>query len=246
MSEHEVFQHGGVSFPLVVDSTRSSLRDSDPAVFFALEFIAHCIEKYAGDRIVHEARNADVGAITVPIGSTLPWDPAGYLTTSQFRFPMLALYRRSTEFADKTAIYRDDASALELAYILPPLTGAQFDAMIPLLNAVKGLVDHCVEKGWDPSFRPSGGDCADEVWSLKHAGLESIETRGASFGEFPGIEDIAFPAITFSVLIKERASVGDPTAVYQAFAGPNLHVDLKVPQEDVVEDVVNSTVVLDP
>lgn len=228
MAENETFQYGGVVFPLATSTGNSLLRDADPAVYFALDFFSFALTKYMGARYAAEATTALLKATTV-VASTVPYDPSEYLDEGQFKFPLLALCRRNSLHSDKTIGFRQDESALELAYILPPMLPSQIEQVIPALNSVKAIIDHVAEKGWDPTYTPPGGAAGDVAWKLSNAGLQSIELKQSAFGQFPGTADSAlvFPSIIMTLAVRERSAEGIVATAYPDFQGINLDANLQ-------------------
>lgn len=224
MAERETFQTGAVEFPLTSETTNTSLQDADPVVFHCLEFIQHCIEKYAGERILAEATKFGVTELTKVVASTVPWDPADYLSTAQFHFPLLAMHRIKTKFSEKTTVFRHDESAIELAYIFPPVSAGQAGALLPLLRSVAAIIDNRIELGYDPTFTPEGGAAGDQVWAL--AGIESISVVGATWEKYAGMGDMIFHAVVLDVAVKEMAKPG-PIEAWPLLSGMSAQVDLQ-------------------
>lgn len=245
MAEKETFQHGAVVFPLASPATRESLRDADPALFFTLDFLAFAIVKYMGARFVEEATAAQVGLVAGAVGTTVSFDPVPFLATTQFRFPLLAMYRRDEELRDRSAAYRSGKVLCDVLYVMPPLTAGQAQRMVPLLNAVKGIVDHAIEQGFDPTYAPPDGVAGDSMRAAGFANLEAIEVKTATHVSLPGVQsDIYFPAIALEVEIAERASVGDVPGAFPNLAGTDIVAALDPgekggPVLDVSADLVN-------
>lgn len=244
MAENEGFVHGAVTFPLAAQNGRSSLQDADPAVFYALDFARFMLEKYIGDRFREEANAAELKLADGIVGTVVPYDPSGYLGSVQFRFPILGLYRRTEKFADKTLGFRSGAANAEMCFILPPLTAGQAEAMLPLLNAVKAVIDRTVEQGKDPGYTPPGGTLGDSVWGKAYARLDSFDLTDVTFGAYPGAQgDMTFPAALFGLDLKELG--GDDVTGYPAFEGADIDTQLDPGErggplfDELANDLVN-------
>lgn len=245
MAEKETFQQGAVVFPLVSPASRSALRDADPALYFTLDFLSFAITKYMGARFIEEATAAQVGLVAGAVGVTVSYDPAPFLASTQFRFPLLAMYRRDKAHRDRSAAYRSGKVICDVVYVLPPLTAGQMMNLVPLLNAVDGIVDHAIEQGFDPTYTPPGGNAGDSMREAAFANLESIEVKTSTHVSFPGAQgDLYFPAIAFEVELAERASVGDVPGAFPNLTGTDIVAAVDPgekggPVLDVSADLVN-------
>lgn len=199
--------HGAVHYPLPAATTNTLLRDADPTIYFLLHYFTWCINHYVGSRLVAQAQLAEFPEIDSAVRSTSSLNPAPYLAESGFQFPLLALYRTQSVFTERTMVRRQDASTLVLAYVLPPLTASQAEQLVPILNAVKGLLDRVAISGRDDAYTPPDGAAGESIFSPDYAGLTQVMCSQASFGAFGGTGDLHFPAITMTVNAIESASV---------------------------------------
>ena len=199
MSDGGTFNYGGLTFPLVVDGSNTLLQDADPVVFWALQFYASVLTTHMGARLMLEASGSKA-PITAPVAYTTPLDPVPWLLEEHFQFPLLALYRISGKNSYRTVNWSHQTTKLGIAYVLPPLTAGQAEAIAPILSTIPLIIANRTEQGFDPAFQ-SGA----KVWSGAFAGLEDIAAPvEGTFGMFPGLNDLAFPAWTGTITVNER------------------------------------------
>lgn len=224
MADYGDFKRGGVAFPLTASTANSLLRDADPALFYALDYFAAMIRHHVGDRLMAAVALTDA-PIASPVAMLSPIDPVPYLTEAQFKFPLLAVYRLETEFTMHTVTWRKDECRFGAAYILPPLTAGQAVILLPILNAIKAVIDDRTQMGHDPAYTPPGGNPDDVVWSAPFAGVQAINIKKATFGAYAGIKgDNIFPALVFEGSFTER----EGNATFVQLQGVDAHQDLVV------------------
>lgn len=229
MADFDDSQLAGVAMPLDELSTNTLLRDSDPAVYYALEFFKAVIERLIGDRLLAAATAANVRGVTSAVAYSTAMDPAPYLTEQQFKFPLLAVYRKSETYRERTTVFVQDIAELEVAYVLPPLTGAQSEQVTPILKAVASALFLATEQGFDSSYE-SGA----RVWGEDYANIEEAAFTRGEYGAFPALKDLSFPAWVGSLRVKERAM---PVASqFEEFDGLDASVDV-VDGDTTVSDV---------
>lgn len=217
MTDYQTFKHGGVTYPLTDATTNSFLQDSDPTVFYALDFFEAMINTHVGDRLVAECTLSGIVDISAPVAHKIPFDPQPYMTETQFKYPLLCVYRKTADISDKTVVWQHDVCELDVAYILPPITGAQAESIMPVLRAVGVVLINRTELGFDPSYS-SGA----HVWTL--AGLESIGFTKCSFGFYEGMGNLFFPTWTGTLIVKERTSKA--ADAFDAFEGADVNIDI--------------------
>jgi len=225
MTENAGFIHGGASYPLEGEQTNTLLQDSDPSLFYALEFFSAMLETHLGARLVAEASAVGVAApISSAVAYAVPFEPAPYLLSAQFGFPLLAVYRKTEKMTFATYNWRHSVTDFGVEYILPPLSAAQAERIVPILASVGRVLDNRTEQGWDPTYAPPGGASGDKVWSAAFAGLEEIGFVEASYGRYPGAGDMHFPAWTATLRVSERVST--KLDDFAALVGVDAAVDL--------------------
>ena len=241
MTDYQGFKYGVVQFPLPVGGGAlggpgaTLLRSCDPALFFALEFYKSILETHIGARMMAEVVSGNIAQIESVVAEMLPLDPQPFLTEHQLRFPLLAAYRKNSKFqwVGKTKHKVDE---IEVAYVLPPLQAGEAERLMPILNAIVGLIDNRTEMGFDPSYTPTEptGDAGDSFWV--RAGLTSAGVIGATYGGYASIDGLYFPAVTLTLEFKERSDFA--FTEFDEFSGVSVDVDVQDPSDGTtVEDV---------
>lgn len=206
------FTYGGVTFPLSGSTSRSLLQVADPILFAALDFMSAMITAYVGGRLLAEAADADCGAnITKSVATALPYEPGPYLRQAQVKFPALFIYRRRATNDYRTTVHSHESSTIDCAYVLPSLSPAQAEHILPIRHAVKLLIADRLEHGWDSSYTPpfAGAVAGQPLWPL--AGVEKITVNECTYGGFDGVGDLYLPAVIATITAQERH--GKPSSV---------------------------------
>lgn len=205
MTDYASWKFGKVVYPLTESTSNSLLRDADPTIYYALDFFSSMITMHVGARLLAQA--AIIGApIPAAVAMTIGYDPAPFLEQSYFQFPLLAVYRKRGRLREKTGTWRHDEGELNVDYILPPLSAAEAEHILPILRSVGRVIDMRTEQGWDPTYTPPGGVLAGKVWSSAYANLEKIEVISESYA-FDAIADKPFCAWRGTLAISERSDV---------------------------------------
>lgn len=201
------FKRGAVSFPLTSSTVNSLLQDADPAIFYALDYLSFVLTEEIGARLVAAAQLAGA-PINQAVAYKTPMDPEPFLQSEQFAFPLLAVYRKSGTLHQLTASYRDDVDLWEVAYILPPLTAGQSEAILPILHAAKIALDDRAEMGRDIAYTPPTLTAAagDSVWGASYANLEAIKFTTATYARLPKTDSLWFHAVILEAEVKERTN----------------------------------------
>lgn len=195
--------YGGLSLPLPASTAQPLLADADPALYLALDFIAAMIRQYVGARLVAEASASDCGAsITNAVMTSLPYEPGPYLMQEQLPLPALFLFRRTSKSDYATLSRSHSTGMLECNYVLPALSGAQAEHILPVRHAIELLLADRIENGQDDAYTPPGGTLGEPVWL--RAGIEMVDITDASYGGFEGVGSLYLPALTMTIAIKER------------------------------------------
>jgi len=198
MSDYEAFRHGGVTYPLPASTASSLLRDADPALYFALEYLSAVLQLHLGARLTAQAALEGL-TIASAVAQKLHSEPAPFLYADQLRFPTLAIYRKNETYTDKAVSFAHDAGEWEYAYILPPLTPRQIDKLGPILRSAAQIVRHAVDQGWHPAY-----NSGQKVWT--DAGVSSIRVVGVRYGGYEPIAEIStyYRAIVGTMQVVER------------------------------------------
>ncbi len=212
MGDFSKFKIGGISYPLdatAVDSAKA-LKDADPALYYALDYYLYMIRTYVGARLVAECvamgiKGPSGAVVDNAVKRATSLDPATNLTEAQLNFPLLALYRVSSKSAQHTVVYFDDVGYLKLAYIFPPLSAGQRQRLLPMIQAVKLLLQRATQMGMDAGYTPHGGTLGQQWFPL--AGIEEIQLESTEYGDWgaPG-GDLSFPGVEMVLQIKDRGS----------------------------------------
>lgn len=147
------FTYGQVDYPLDTQSSGTSLLAvCDPLVTDILGFLSAVITAYAGDALIG-ASSSGFAPITSAVATTVSIDPETIAKVDQFKFPLLAVWRKNVKYAQQTQTWVQDRSRLGIAYILPPLTVVQSVRLLPILNSVSQIVNRCIRLGYDSNYQ---------------------------------------------------------------------------------------------
>src|SRR5689334_10687182 len=114
MADYEAFQHGGVVYPLAASTSNTLLRDTDPSLDAALEYLSAVLQIDLGARLTAQAALEGL-SITSVVAQKLHSEPAPFLYADQLRFPTLAIYRKSETYTDKAVSFAHDMGEWEFA-----------------------------------------------------------------------------------------------------------------------------------
>jgi hypothetical protein len=208
-ADYSVFEVGNVTFPIAETSENGLLRDADPCVFFALDYYAAMLAQHLGARFVADCATAGVLAgngiaISAPVMTAVPYDVTAYLGTVQYQFPILAISRKSITSEWKEFGFERDVSKIAIQYVLPPLSAAQAEAIVPILSAVFKVLRAKTSQGQDPSYAPPGGQPNDMVWHSAYANAEEMGIDSAKVGELEGEGNLHFPTLLLEASFIER------------------------------------------
>lgn len=228
MVDFATFQHGGALYPLPAALTNSLLEDADPAIYNVLAYFKSVLTTYMGERLIAEA-TACGAPITAAVKMSTPIDPSIYELEEQFKFPLLAIYRKNEKFLWKTYSYMHDESVWGIEYILPPLTAGQAERINPILRSIGTILLSRIENMFDPSY-----NSGEAIWAS--AGVESVDLDTAEYGGyFKG--NLFFPSWKGVLKVKERDMV-IPDA-FEDFTGIEADVDVKAADGTTVLDVAD-------
>jgi hypothetical protein len=153
VADNAQVQVGNVVTPLTASTANTLLQDADPALYAVLAFFGSLLE------IHHSARwDAEVVAAGLPdlaghiVQTTMSMDPAYYLIQEQATPPILALYRISSEFLERTRHFSQENATWGFDWILPPLSAGQAERLLPFRNAVAKTILDRIDKGYDPAY----------------------------------------------------------------------------------------------
>jgi hypothetical protein len=203
------FQRGAVSFPLPLGSGGDTLlQDADPAIYFILDYFQFEVRNFIEDRLVQDAALAELGGmqgILHGVGETCSFDPEPFLSQDQFSFPLLGVWRKTTQWRQETASYEGSKTEISVLYAFQPMTAGQMERLAPTLHALAEMFSHQTTQGWDPLYTPPGGYEGEQPWALALAGIEEIGLTGCTYGRMPVKgADMVFPAVLIDGYIIER------------------------------------------
>ena len=221
-NDYGAFQNAGAVYPLDPDSVNSLLRDADPALFFGLDFWSFLITHYLGDRLIAAAKRANFAGLEAAVAQRYPWEPDLELAGNQFKFPLLAVWRKTAQHKRTTVGWESDRGTFDLLYALPPLTAGQAEQLLPILHAIAAVIRHGTTQSFDPAYTPPGGNLGDSPWDKTFAGIAEFGFDESTFGLLPGTGNLKFPALIMSGYTLER----DFRLPGQTFDGADLTVAL--------------------
>lgn len=236
MTNYAGFKLGGAQYPLTASTANSLLRDADPSIYFALDFLGAMLVTHLGARFAAQVAKIGAGKL-FPAGIVahkVSYDPASYLSQEQVRFPLLAVYRIEDTYDELTTQYRRESGKIGIAYVLSPMTPGQADALNPILKAVASVVQMRIEQGMDPTYAPPGGALGDRVWAA--GGLMEIKLDSSKWLDYPGEGNMHFPCWMGTASVLERSDW--VPADYLPFAGADVHIDLVDPPDATVTDFI--------
>ena len=212
--EDGYFKAGGTLSPLASSLSNSLLKDADPVIYYLLQYYAGVINLHMGARWNAEAAAAgrsDLANLTT--GHKVPFDPIPYLQENQFKFPLLAAYRKNERYEWFTTTWYRITSTVEILWIMPPMSTGQMERMSAFrAHVARTLVDRTA-MGFDTNF-----NSGEQVWH--EAGLDKIGIKAANFGNIPTDTGLVFPTILLECeLVERRMPAPEPGSNYVNLTG---------------------------
>ena len=202
--EYGAFKIGKVRYPLplAADTGKSFLADADPAVYHLLEYYEAMITQHMGDRIEEAFSETSLAGMS-PVMGTCPYSPDYFMTQTQFKFPLLCVYRvRETLEEERTVSFSVmNVATFHVDYILPPLTAADMERLNPILASVVRILHNRSEQGFDPEYTPPGGNEGDSV--LAAGGIERLMWVNAAYGGWDRGEELPWQGVRCEVQVRE-------------------------------------------
>lgn len=223
MTDFQQFKIGGVQYPISSATTSPLLKDADPALYYAIDFFGSMITTLVGARLVAECSMRASGLnITNAVAYVLSQEPSRHLQQEQVKFPLLAVYRKNGVVRQRTSTWAERRCEFEVAYVLPPLTAGQSEALLPILHTIGDIFVVAGDQGFYPGYAPPGGNAGDVVWKV--AGVEEVGFTKDSYGSYPGMGDLQFPAYIATFYATERVS--DPVSFFGPWTAGDFQGDL--------------------
>lgn len=203
------FQVGGSVEPLTTSGGNSLLQDADASLFQALAYWTWIIQNHPGPRMVQAMQAAGMkdstGApVSNAVESAIPYDPNPDWLISQIKLPCLACWRTTTEYNQYTTSFYFDRCGWDILYILPPLTAAQSEQVLPAMRAVEASLRNRSMFGFDPNYTPPGGVQGQIPWAAPLASVMAVWFNRGSFGALENSGNLVFPALRMSGAFDER------------------------------------------
>lgn len=232
MSDYGRFKLGGVEFPVSDSPFVASRTALDPILSAALDFYKAMLEKHLGDyfdAMVTDANLTDANGGTYVgkiVAEMIGYDPIPYLQASQYKFPLLALYRTEEDVEDHTVAWYKTTQKWTLLYVLPTLSAAQANKIVHILKGVRAVIVDRTIQGYDPDYL-SGA----EVWA--DCGVMEIGVSKARYGAIPDLStNLQFPALELTIECIEREQK-NPGLDNLEGIDANIDVSNGEPSEDV-------------
>lgn len=173
--DYQSLRVGNLRTPLTITSGQTLLQDADPSLYNLIGFFEAVIRIHLGARFNQAVQAAGLPELDgYVVASTVPYDPAYYLTEAQFPFPILACYRLDSKVIERTRHYSQKISTWGFDYVLPPLSAGQAEQLLPILAAVESVLLDRIDRGFDPSY--NGGEHV-----FIDSGLTSFRVLESSF-----------------------------------------------------------------
>lgn len=220
MTDYDYFQFGGVQYPLTASTTNSLVRDADPALYWSLLYWTSVLTTHLQDRLLAEVTGG-LAPITAAVKTAIHYDPGPYLLDHpENLFPLLAAYRKTARFADRTVTWEHEVAEWEVAYVFPCLNWQAAKKLTPFLHAVGQVLVNRTSQGFDPGY--SSGT---QVFGYLKAYVEEIGFTGSRYGTFQDGNGLVYPAWFGTCQVKERVvpRAGD----LEAFEGVDAHIDVR-------------------
>lgn len=222
------FKSGAVTQPLATGSPNSLLSRADPAIYWALLFYTHVLERYVQPVMVEAliaagAKQAGQRIVSTAIG----YDPNPDLFTQpENRYPLLALYRVSEQYRDRTVVWPHTEAVWRLDYILPEMTVQQWEKISPLIPLIRECLVNRTNRGADGTFEDDA-----HIWGEDYAGLESIGILDSEWAAYENdVNGLVRRAWRARIAVNERT--GKPASLFETFLGADADLDLADPATD--------------
>lgn len=214
MANYDQFQIGAVVSPVTTSLTNTLLLDVDPALNATLKFLTSVLKTHFEARFLATAasvnyKQGDGTAFVDLVPSIVHYDPAPFLVTAQYKFPMLALFRtKTTKVEDHSFAYQMKESLWNLYFILPPFDVRQAVALTPMFNEIENVIINKLKLRHSPTYQSN-----DLI--LDNAGICDISVLNSELGEYKVLKDggkeVVYPTLAMELKVTERQNyVAEP------------------------------------
>lgn len=229
------FGIGEVVSPLAVSTGNSLLKDADPVLFNFLAYLSGVINLHVKARWNQEVVAAGLSDLTnKPVAYKLPFDPLPFMQETHFKFPLLAIYRKSESYQNKTTAWYTVTSSLEILWAMPPVNSGQLERLNPFrVHVARTMMDRLL-MGYDTNWN-------NGQHVLQDSGVEKIEVLSTQFGSIPDLrtEDKFFPSILMQINVSERRSLVE--GHFEPFEGITTSIDEGSTPDQTVSDFIVAT-----
>jgi hypothetical protein len=229
--DNQSFQIANVVQPIPDPGQYGTLRESDIALFYALDFFTFVITTYPGPRLMSVVQAIGPATITQPVMQRYPILPQPDFQTNQVKFPLLAIGRTTYKHEWKRIGWESDRGQFKLLYVLPPLNAGQAEKIVPLLHATMQAIRKKTTQSFDPQYTPPGGVAGQSPWTLALSGIEEIGFTNSEHGFMEGAGNNFFPCITMTGFVIERDMY---LPAQNKFAGGDVTATLEAPDGTIV------------
>lgn len=202
-----------VPSPLGVTSNEL-LQDADPVLYYILKFYKAVIILHTQDRWTHEIAQTKPDLLS-PVASTTPFDPMPFLQESQFKFPLLSVFRTKEAYQERTSTQYFSKTNMSVFYIMPPLSPAQMERLNPFRTHVARTIVNRTEQGFDTNY-----NSGQNVW--KASGLAKVRVLSTSYGNIPTETNSFFPTVVLDLEVEEQVKQNPNN--FQLFNGMDGYV----------------------
>lgn len=198
MADYGQFKIGNVSFPLPAIADPAKIV-CDPALTATLNYFKAVLDIHLLSYWTAIFNN--IGMIDIKdkiVTESITYDPALYMQESQYKFPLLSLFRTTEEYIEKTVHWYAIKSEWHFNFIMPPVTAAQMNTVAHIFKVIRSIILDRTEQGYDPNYlngKEIFGDC----------GIAKIAITDGEFGHIINPKnDLNFPYLKLVFEVEER------------------------------------------
>ena len=197
--ENKYFKYGNVISPLTSSDAYSSLYYLDPVLYNLQKYILGILDIHCKSRwnlVCNNIGRTDL--LNKVVNQCIPYDPFPFATDTQYKFPLVCIYRTDESYEWHSSCYDKINSNFHILYILPPLDASQCEIIHPFLTHVNRVVVNRVKEGSDEQFNSQ-----EQVWI--NSGLKRIGVESCEYAKIPALNSkIHFPATLMNVVCEEK------------------------------------------